>query len=132
MAGLLGELKKKPTINRGKKITTDIQIQKRDILDASLRDFEKNKDETQSINTDDMPTNIRVDQGMRNKINALGIIGYGDSQKEVIEYMLTVVMESLSDAEVKKVEDLAAIYKKKDLRHLQKNRSKKKQRPSSV
>lgn len=112
MSGLLGELQKKnPSIDRGKKITTNIQVSKNDIIN----------DKTE-IDTDTIPANIRVDQGIRNKINALTILGYGESQKDVVQYLLNLAIETMSPDTAKKIDDLAEIYRKKDIQNYNKRK----------
>lgn len=112
MGGLLGEISKKNGgISRGKTIITKTTIQKSDILNP----------EESKIDTDLLAANVRVNQKIRNQINALGILGYGESQKETVEILVDTFLSSLSDSEYKKIGDLCAIYKAKD----EKSRAKK-------
>ncbi|WP_242384751.1 DUF5388 domain-containing protein [Enterococcus faecalis] len=49
---------------------------------------------TQKIYTP-KPASIKVDTEIRDKINALSIIGLGENQKEIIDRALTMLIESL-------------------------------------
>lgn len=117
MAGMLGStVKKKGALERGAKIVTQSDVTKEIILQ------ENPKSQRESISTGEIPANIRVDQGIRNTINALGIIGYGDSQKEVIQFLLDSTLPILTSDQRKKLDDLTAIYDEKDQKALAKKR----------
>lgn len=122
MAGLLEELEKKKntTLNRGTSIVAQTDVTKEMVLSTKLK-----KTNPEPVDTTQIPANIRVNQGIRNTINALEIIGYGESQKEVVENLLTTVIASLSTSEQKKIKDLNNIYNEKDKKALRKKASKK-------
>ena len=66
------------------------------------------------------PVNIRVDNHIRNYIAALITMGHSDTQKDMVELVLNLYIENLSNGELKRFEDLVQIYEDKDVKKHQK------------
>ncbi|BBD17714.1 DUF5388 domain-containing protein [Melissococcus plutonius] len=110
MAGMLDDIQqKRSTLSRGAHIQVNSSINKDEII--------KEKNNDKSIDTRSLPQNIRVDNGSRNTVNALGVLGYGDSQRETLKILLDNFISNLSDDEQKKIHELNEIYDKKDLKN---------------
>lgn len=116
MSGMLEELSKKKTgsLTRGKQIVIQSDITREEILGPNEN----------IVNTRSIPANIRVDQGARNGVNALSVMGYGESQREVVAFLLEAFVSSLSPDQLKKYEDLNLIYDEKDFKSYQKKKEK--------
>lgn len=102
-------------LDRGAKIEIAPSIKKEDIINEAKTEF---------ASTDSLPANIRVNNKLRNRVNALNVIGYGNSQKEIVAQLLDSFISNLSEDEQKRISDLEDIYRSKD----QKNHLKKKNR----
>ena len=92
-------------LDRGAKIEITPSIKKEDII---------NETKTEFVSTDSLPANIRVKNKLRNRVNALSVIGYGDSQKEIVAQLLDSFISNLSEDEQKRISDLEDIYRSKD------------------
>ncbi|EMF0421397.1 hypothetical protein IL099_002315 [Enterococcus hirae] len=57
------------------------------------------------------------------RVNALSVIGYGDSQKEIVAQLLDSFISNLSEDEQKRISDLEDIYRSKDQKNLLKKRT---------
>jgi hypothetical protein len=64
--------------------------------------------------------NIRVDNHIRNYIAALITMGHSDTQKDMVELVLNLYIENLTNGESKRFEDLVQIYEDKDVKKHQK------------
>lgn len=107
MAGMLDEIqKKKSTLSRGAQIQVNSDISKQSIIEEPQ--------DTTHFDTRSLPQNVRVDNGIRNTINALGVLGYGDSQRETVRMLLDKFITTLSEDEQKKITELNEIYDSKD------------------
>lgn len=119
MAGMLDEIqKKKSTLSRGAQIQVNSDISKQSIIEEP---------QNTHFDTRVLPQNVRVDNGIRNTIKALGVLGYGDSQRETVRMLLDNFITTLSEDEQKKITELNEIYDSKDLKAYlsKKNKNKK-------
>lgn len=118
MSGMLEELSKKKTgsLTRGKQIVTQTDVTKESILNPDV----------EVISTRSIPANVRVDQGIRNSINALTVMGYGESQREVVSLLIESFVSTIGPDQLKKFEDLNQIYDEKDFKSLQRKKEKQK------
>lgn len=48
------------------------------------------------------PTTLKIDTKLRDQINALSLIGYGDTQKEAIELLINNILDSMTNDEKRK------------------------------
>lgn len=65
-------------------------------------------------NTVTFPTNVRVDNHIRNQITALNNIGIGSTQKEVVGNLLSERIEKLSDSDRQRFNRILNILEQKD------------------
>lgn len=108
MAGLLDEQSKKRGLTRGTQIQTTNGLNLNSLkTDNNIQNPEPNRI-TEAVN-------IRVDNHIRNKITALSIIGYGETQKEVTDIIINDFINKLNREELKRYEDLINIYEDKDV-----------------
>jgi len=77
---------KKNTLDRGMPIKPSETFKLEEINKTSIKDIYTPK-----------PASIKVDTEIRDKINALSLIGIGENQKEVINRSLTILIESLTE-----------------------------------
>lgn len=110
---------KKPLLTRGAKIEVNNTVKRNDIQAST----DKN-DDPQVKSTITEPMNVRVDNHIRNKIAALITLGHGDSQKDMVDTVVNYYLETLDSDELKRFEDLIAIYEAKDFARYQKKKSK--------
>lgn len=57
------------------------------------------------------------------RVNALSVVGYGNSQKEIVAQLLDSFIPNLSEDEQKRISDLEDIYRSKDQKNLLKKRT---------
>lgn len=123
MANLLDDMKKKGNLNRGTHIKNIQNVSKEEVINNfSKKTFSSDED----INTDLIDVNIRVNQGSRNLLNALQVLGYGDSHKTTVELILEDYINSLKKEDQLKIRNSALIFKEKDIQKSKKLKAKKK------
>lgn len=66
------------------------------------------------------PTSIKVDTKIRDTVNALSLIGYGDNQKDVIENVLTYIIESMSTEHKRSFEHQYKVLENKTINRMKK------------
>jgi hypothetical protein len=110
----------KKILTRGPKIETANKVNRGDIeLKPTVNEpSSKGKNVLSSYVTE--PVNIRVDNHIRNHIAALITMGHSDTQKDMVELVLNLYIENLSNGELKRFEDLVQIYEDKDVKKHQK------------
>ena len=110
----------KKILTRGPKIETANKVNRGDIeLKPTVNEpSSKGKNVLSSYVTE--PVNIRVDNHIRNYIAALITMGHSDTQKDMVELVLNLYIENLSNGELKRFEDLVQIYEDKDVKKHQK------------
>lgn len=110
----------KKILTRGPKIETANKVNRGDIeMKPTVNEpSSKGKNVLSSYVTE--PVNIRVDNHIRNNIAALITMGHSDTQKDMVELVLNLYIENLSNGELKRFEDLVQIYEDKDVKKHQK------------
>ena len=110
----------KKILTRGPKIETANKVNRGDIeMKPTVNEpSSKGKNVLSSYVTE--PVNIRVDNHIRNYIAALITMGHSDTQKDMVELVLNLYIENLSNGELKRFEDLVQIYEDKDVKKHQK------------
>ena len=110
----------KKILTRGPKIETANKVNRGDIeLKPTVNEpSSKGKNVLSSYVTE--PVNIRVDNHIRNHIAALITMGHSDTQKDMVELVLNLYIENLSNGELKRFQDLVQIYEDKDVKKHQK------------
>ena len=110
----------KKILTRGPKIETSNKVNRGDIeMKPTVNEpSSKEKNVLSSYVTE--PVNIRVDNHIRNYIAALITMGHSDTQKDMVELVLNLYIENLSNGELKRFQDLVQIYEDKDVKKHQK------------
>lgn len=101
---------------------TDIKPQK----EFSIDQLENAEPATQNKNVKYIPhvTSIKVDTKIRDKVNTLSLIGYGDNQKEVIEYALDSVINSMSSQSKRSFNNQYQVLETKTMNLMKKRKNK--------
>lgn len=111
----------KKILTRGPKIETTNKVNRGDIeLKPTVNEQPSSKGKNVLTTYVTEPVNIRVDNHIRNYIAALITMGYSDTQKDMVELVLNLYIENLSNGELKRFEDLVQIYEDKDVKKHQK------------
>ena len=111
----------KKILTRGPKIETTNQVNRGDIeLKPTVNEQPSSKGKNVLTSYVTEPVNIRVDNHIRNYIAALITMGHSDTQKDMVELVLNLYIENLSNGELKRFEDLVQIYEDKDVKKHQK------------
>ena len=111
----------KKILTRGPKIETTNKVNRGDIeLKPTVNEQPSSKGKNVLTSYVTEPVNIRVDNHIRNYIAALITMGHSDTQKDMVELVLNLYIENLSNGELKRFEDLVQIYEDKDLKRHQK------------
>ncbi len=84
-----------PTIEPEKKFTMD-QLPKKEENNSDVKTL------TPAFIYEPKPTTLKIDTRLRDQINALSLIGYGDTQKEAIELLINNVIDSMTVDEKRK------------------------------
>lgn len=116
----------KKLLTRGPKIEVENQVNRFDI-DKKKNDLSKKENSSEHITistTITEPVNVRVDNHIRNKLSSLIVMGHAESQREMVDMLLNVYIETLDKSDYKRLTDLVKIYEDKDVsRHNKKNKN---------
>ena len=110
----------KKILTRGPKIETANKVNRGDIEMKTTVNEPSSKEKNVLTSYVTEPVNIRVDNHIRNYIAALITMGHSDTQKDMVELVLNLYIENLSNGELKRFEDLVQIYEDKDVKKHQK------------
>lgn len=111
----------KKILTRGPKIETTNKVNRGDIeLKPNVNEQTSSKGKNVLTSYVTEPVNIRVDNHIRNYIAALITMGHSDTQKDMVELVLNLYIENLTNGELKRFEDLVQIYEDKDVMKHQK------------
>ena len=111
----------KKILTRGPKIETTNKVNRGDIeLKPTVNEQPSSKGKNVLTSYVTEPVNIRVDNHIRNYIAALITMGHSDTQKDMVELVLNLYIENLSNGVLKRFEDLVQIYEDKDVKKHQK------------
>lgn len=110
----------KKILTRGPKIETTNKVNRGDIEMKTTVNEPSSKGKNVLTTYVTEPVNIRVDNHIRNYIAALITMGHSDTQKDMVELVLNLYIENLSNSELKRFEDLVQIYEDKDVKKHQK------------
>ncbi|WP_434108406.1 DUF5388 domain-containing protein [Levilactobacillus brevis] len=87
---------------------------------AEISDFSKSNKETyppkNRVASVTFDTNLKINNHIRNKLQAMAVLGYSDNQKAAIEVALSVYIESLTSDERKELEFQIDSLEKRDVR----------------
>ena len=111
----------KKILTRGPKIETTNKVNRGDIeLKPTVNEQPSSKGKNVLTSYVTEPVNIRVDNHIRNYIAALITMGHSDTQKDMVELVLNLYIENLTNGELKRFEDLVQIYEDNDVKKHQK------------
>ena len=110
----------KKLLTRGPKIETANKVNRSDIEKKPTVNEPSSKEKNVLTSYVTEPVNIRVDNHIRNYIAALITMGHSDTQKDMVELVLNLYIENLSNGELKRFQDLVQIYEDKDVKKHQK------------
>ena len=110
----------KKILTRGPKIETANKVNRGDIEMKTTVNEPSSKGKNVLTTYVTEPVNIRVDNHIRNYIAALITMGHSDTQKDMVELVLNLYIENLSNGELKRFQDLVQIYEDKDVKKHQK------------
>ena len=110
----------KKILTRGPKIETSNKVNRSDIEMKPTVNEPSSKEKNVLTSYVTEPVNIRVDNHIRNYIAALITMGHSDTQKDMVELVLNLYIENLSNGELKRFQDLVQIYEDKDVKKHQK------------
>ena len=110
----------KKILTRGPKIETSNKVNRGDIEMKPTVNEPSSKEKNVLTSYVTEPVNIRVDNHIRNHIAALITMGHSDTQKDMVELVLNLYIENLSNGELKRFQDLVQIYEDKDVKKHQK------------
>lgn len=110
--------KKKKLISRG----PDIQPKQTFTMDQLEKPVEAKKEtvvpEPEYI---PKPTTLKINTRIRDQINALSLIGYGDTQKEALELLINNLLESMTVDERRKFDVQYGVLEDKTLKSMRMN-----------
>lgn len=115
----------KKLLTRGPKVEVNSKVNFKD-LEAQRKDTSGHTSESLVSQTVTEPVNIRVDNHIRNQIVALITLGYGDTQKDMVNTLVNLYIEGLDKNDIKRFAELVDIYEQKDLMKHQKKKNKNK------
>lgn len=118
------EKQKKKLLTRGAKVQVENKVNRNE-LDSTEETKPKKKKEAEVTTVVTEPVNVRVDNHIRNSISSLITMGFAESQKEMVEIMVDMYVETLEESEYKRYADLVQIYEDKDVRRINKKNNKK-------
>ena len=95
----------KKILTRGPKIETANKVNRGDIEMKTTVNEPSSKGKNVLTTYVTEPVNIRVDNHIRNYIAALITMGHSDTQKDMVELVLNLYIENLSNGELKRFED---------------------------
>ena len=110
----------KKILTRGPKIETSNKVNRGDIEMKPTVNEPRYKEKNVLTSYVTEPVNIRVDNHIRNYIAALITMGHSDTQKDMVELVLNLYIENLSNGELKGCQVLVQIYEDKDVKKHQK------------
>ena len=110
----------KKILTRGPKIETSNKVNRGDIEMKPTVNEPSSKEKNVLTSYVTEPVNIRVDNHIRNYIAARITMGHSDTQKDMVELVLNLYIENLSNGELKRFQDLVQIYEDKDVKKHQK------------
>lgn len=66
------------------------------------------------------PTSMKIDTDIRDQINALSLVGVGETQKEVVQLALNDLIDNLPNGQRREYDNQYETFKKKTMRKLKK------------
>lgn len=111
----------KGLLTRGTEVKAEALVSRDDIYGTTAADNREPERITE-------PVNVRVDNHIRNQINALINLNFGDSAREVIGAALDSVLDRLDETQQRQYNTMVELYEKQDLYSWRKRKEKKAKR----
>jgi len=109
--------------NKNKKLITrgpDIKPKKTFTMDQLEKASDIKKNVTSNSEYIPKPTTLKIDTHIRDQINTLSLIGYGDTQKETLELLINTILESMTTDERRKFDVQYDVLRDKTRKKLEK------------
>lgn len=115
---------KKKLLDRGPKVEVNNKVNRSDMEEKpEIKQKKASQPEITRVVTE--PVNVRVDNHIRNSISSLITMGFAESQKEMVELMVDMYVDTLEESDYKRYQDLVQIYEDKDVRRIEKKNKRK-------
>lgn len=115
--GLVNSNKNKKTISRGQPIVPEKTFSSDQLIPK------KDKQEVKtSFAYEPKPTTLKIDTKIRDQINTLSLIGFGDTQKETIELLINNILDSMTFDEKRKFDIQYQVLEDKTIKTINKKR----------
>ena len=110
--------KKKRSLTRGPSIRPQQQFT---LDDLEIDKVNKSPEDEPIFIYEPKPTTLKIDTKLRDQINALSLIGYGDTQKEAVEIIINNMIESMDVDEKRKFDVQYEVLEAKTINQMKKN-----------
>lgn len=108
---------KKSSLSRGPSIKPQTQF----TLDDLKENSSQKPIETKPVFIyEPKPTTLKIDTKLRDQINALSLIGYGDTQKEAVEIIINNMIEAMDVDEKRKFDVQYEVLEAKTIKQIKK------------
>lgn len=77
--------------------------------------LDQKKAEKKTVEYIPKPASMKIDSELRDKINALSLIGIGENQKEVVSRALTTLIDSLTNEQQRTFENQFEVLRRKTM-----------------
>lgn len=118
MPGLVNNPNVKPkTVPRKPEYRPENPLTNKDIDDMKLKDKKITESDNSAVGVDSVTysSSIRIDNHIKNKLQAMAIVGFSDSQKDAIELLITNWRETLTPEQLRTLDSQTATLERKDL-----------------
>lgn len=112
--------KKKSSLTRGPSIQPQQQFTLDDLKSDTKKDVQNSSEVKPEFIYEPRPTTLKIDTKLRDQINALSLIGYGDTQKEAVEIIINNMIESMDVDEKRKFDVQYEVLETKTIKQIKK------------
>ncbi|MGM0183503.1 hypothetical protein IGK74_002469 [Enterococcus sp. AZ150] len=112
--------KKKNSLSRGPSIQPQQQFTLDDLKTDTKKDIPKSNETIPEFIYEPKPTTLKIDTKLRDQINALSLIGYGDTQKEAVEIIINNMIEAMDVDEKRKFDLQYEVLEAKTIKQIKK------------
>ncbi|EGP5496428.1 hypothetical protein DZ782_11960 [Enterococcus faecium] len=77
--------------------------------------LDQKKTEIKIVEYTPKPASMKIDSELRDKINALSLIGIGENQKEIVSRALSILIDSLTDEQKRTFNNQFEVLRKKTM-----------------
>lgn len=112
--------KKKSSLTRGPSFPPQQQFTVDDLNSDIKKDVQKPSEIKPEFIYEPRPTTLKIDTKLRDQINALSLIGYGDTQKEAVEIIINNMIEAMDVDEKRKFDVQYEVLEAKTIKQIKK------------